>query len=118
MAVDVVDILSPEGAVARRLSGFESRPQQIEMACAIDKTLACNGQLIVEAGTGVGKSFAYLIPAIKRIVENKEVVVIATNTINLQEQLCEKDIPLLNAVIPEEFSAVLVKGRGNYVSLR
>jgi ATP-dependent DNA helicase DinG len=118
MALDVVDILSPEGAVARRLPGFESRPQQIEMAGAIDKTLASNGQLIVEAGTGVGKSFAYLIPAIKRIVENKEVVVIATNTINLQEQLCEKDIPLLNAVIPEEFSAVLVKGRGNYVSLR
>ena len=118
MTVDVENLLSPEGAIARRLDGFELRPQQLEMASAVERTLQHKGRLIVEAGTGVGKSFAYLIPAIKRIVEHEERVVIATHTINLQEQLIENDIPLLNAVIPHEFSAVLVKGRNNYVSLR
>ncbi len=118
MTVNVDNLLSPEGAIARRLDGFELRPQQIEMAAAVEKTFQNKGRLIVEAGTGVGKSFAYLLPAIKRIVEHEERVVIATHTINLQEQLIENDIPLLNAVIPDEFSAVLVKGRSNYVSLR
>ena len=118
MPVEVAHLLSPDGAIARRLPGFESRPQQLEMALAVEETLARRGQLLVEAGTGVGKSFAYLIPAIKQIVEKHERVLVVTNTINLQEQLIEKDIPLLNAVIPEEFSAVLVKGRGNYISLR
>jgi len=116
--VDVANLLSPEGAIARRLKNYEPRPQQLEMAEAVDRTMLRKGRLVVEAGTGVGKSFAYLIPAIKRIVEDEERVVVVTNTINLQEQLIEKDIPLLNAVIPEEFSAVLVKGRGNYISLR
>src|SRR5690606_36204813 len=105
-------------AIARRLPHFESRPQQVEMAAAVEQALERRGKLLVEAGTGVGKSFAYLLPAIKRNVQHEERVVVVTNTINLQEQLIEKDIPLLNAVIPEEFSAVLVKGRGNYVSLR
>ena len=72
----------------------------------------------MEAGTGIGKSFAYLIPAIDRIVTKGERVVVSTNTINLQEQLIDKDIPLLRAVIPDEFSAVLVKGRNNYLSIR
>lgn len=118
MPLEVANLLSPEGAIARRLEHFESRPQQVEMAAAVERALASKGRLLVEAGTGVGKSFAYLLPAVKRVVEHEEQVVIVTNTINLQEQLVEKDIPLLNAVIPEEFSAVLVKGRGNYVSLR
>lgn len=118
MSVDVCSLLSPEGAIARRLPGFESRPQQLEMAAAVGRALDTKGRLLVEAGTGVGKSFAYLIPAIKMIVEHRKRVVIATHTINLQEQLIDKDIPLLNAVIPDEFTAVLVKGRSNYVSLR
>lgn len=111
-------LLSEAGAVARRLDGYEVRPQQLEMAAAVRECLARRGRLLVEAGTGVGKSFAYLIPAIERIVGARERVVVVTHTISLQEQLIEKDIPLLNAVIPEEFTAVLVKGRGNYVSLR
>jgi ATP-dependent DNA helicase DinG len=111
-------LLSDTGAVARRLQGFEVRPQQLVMAAAVERAFEERQRLFVEAGTGVGKSFAYLIPAIRRIVERGERVVVATNTISLQEQLVEKDIPLLNAVIPEEFSAVLVKGRGNYLSLR
>src|SRR5207302_7041110 len=74
--------------------------------------------LLVEAGTGVGKSFAYLLPAIDYAVKNKKRVVISTHTISLQEQLIEKDIPLLQAVYPDEFTAVLVKGRGNYLCQR
>lgn len=118
MTTSAAELLAPEGAVGRRLDGFELRPQQIEMAGAVQKAMDEKRHLLVEAGTGVGKSFAYLIPAIQRIVDHNERVVAVTNTINLQEQLIDKDIPLLNAVIPEEFSAVLVKGRGNYVSLR
>ncbi len=118
MPLDMNQLLAEHGAIARRLSRFELRPQQIEMASAIERTLEARGKLVVEAGTGVGKSFAYLLPAIGRVVGSSERVVISTHTINLQEQLIEKDIPLLNAVIPEEFSAVLVKGRGNYVSVR
>ncbi len=118
MPLDITSLLSPEGAIARRLGGFESRPQQLEMAAAVERAFETRGRLVVEAGTGVGKSFAYLLPAIKRIVDHEERVLVVTHTINLQEQLMEKDLPLLNAVIPEEFTAVLVKGRGNYLSLR
>ena len=118
MTIEVQSLLSPDGSIARRLDGFEVRPQQTLMAEAIERTFNERGRLLVEAGTGVGKSFAYLIPAIQRIVQNKERVIVATNTINLQEQLVEKDIPLLQAVVPHEFSAVLVKGRNNYVSIR
>lgn len=111
-------MLSVDGPVAKRLSGFESRPQQIEMAAAVGDALEEGSQLLVEAGTGTGKSFAYLLPAIRRVIEKRERIVICTNTIALQEQLLEKDVPLLRAVMPDEFSAVLVKGRGNYVSRR
>ncbi|MHC4081896.1 MAG: DEAD/DEAH box helicase, partial [Planctomycetota bacterium] len=97
MSTGLDNLLSEKGAVARRLEGFEARPQQVEMAAAVQRTLEQRGRLVVEAGTGVGKSFAYLIPAIKRVVEEHERVVVATNTINLQEQLIEKDLPLLQA---------------------
>ncbi len=118
VALEASTFLAATGPIARHLTGFETRPQQIEMAQAIESCLNRHGRLIVEAGTGVGKSFAYLLPAIRRIVEHRERVIICTNTIALQEQLVEKDIPLLREVIPHPFSAVLVKGRGNYVSLR
>lgn len=111
-------LLAPEGPIARRLPNFESRPQQLEMIHRVEHALADQSVLLVEAGTGVGKSFAYLLPAIRRIVEQGERVVISTNTISLQEQLMEKDIPLLQAALPDEFTAVLVKGRANYLSLR
>ena len=76
------------------------------------------GHLVVEAGTGVGKSFAYLVPAIQAAADTKKKVVVSTHTIALQEQLLSKDIPFLRSVMPQEFSAVLVKGRSNYISLR
>ncbi|MHC4428381.1 MAG: DEAD/DEAH box helicase [Planctomycetota bacterium] len=98
MSLSVCALLGDSGPVARRLEGFEVRPQQVEMAAAVERTLEARGRLVVEAGTGVGKSFAYLAPVIRRIVENEERVVVSTNTINLQEQLIEKDIPLLAAL--------------------
>jgi len=111
--------LGDGGPIAQRLGGdYEPRPQQVEMAEAVERAMAGRGRLMVEAGTGVGKSFAYLLPAIRRIVDHGERVVVATNTIALQEQLLEKDVPLLRAATPHEFSAVLVKGRGNYLSIR
>lgn len=118
MAVSVDYLLHPEGPIARRLPGFEARVEQRRMAEAIDATFERGGTLLVEAGTGVGKSFGYLLPALRRIVEHRERVVVCTATISLQEQLIEKDIPLLRGVSPDEFSAVLVKGRGNYLSRR
>ena len=119
MSIDVGHILGSEGPIARRLgTNYEPRDEQIDMARAVDHALEQRGKLIVEAGTGVGKSFAYLLPAIRQIIENNQRVVVSTNTISLQEQLIEKDIPLLASVVPDEFSAVLVKGRGNYVSVR
>jgi len=126
-AITVNDILGPEGSIARRLSQYERRPQQLAMADAVARAIAAKEHLVVEAGTGVGKSFAYLAPAIlaateKQADQDKDEkplrVVISTHTISLQEQLIRKDLPLLNSVIPREFSAVLVKGRRNYVSLR
>lgn len=112
-------ILAPDGAVARRLGErYEFRPQQLEMAEAVESALTDEHHLLVEAGTGVGKSFAYLLPAIDYAVRKRKRVVISTHTISLQEQLIEKDIPLLQAVYPDEFTAVLVKGRGNYLCQR
>ncbi len=116
--LDPATILGPGGAVARRLPAYELRTQQLEMAQAVTRAIEKPGHLVVEAGTGVGKSFAYLVPAILAAVEQKKKVVISTHTIALQEQLLQKDIPFLRSVMPQEFSAVLVKGRGNYISLR
>jgi ATP-dependent DNA helicase DinG len=112
-------ILGPDGAIARRLAEkYEHRPQQLEMAAAVERAFAEGHHLMVEAGTGVGKSFAYLLPAIDYAVRTKKRVVISTHTISLQEQLIDKDIPLLRSVYPDEFTAVLVKGRSNYLCQR
>jgi ATP-dependent DNA helicase DinG len=118
------DILGPQGRIARRMPNYEHRPQQLAMAEAVDAAIRRHEHLIVEAGTGVGKSFAYLVPAILATEKPEKGdapvrrVVISTHTISLQEQLIEKDLPFLAAVMPTEFTAVLVKGRGNYLSLR
>src|SRR5687767_13922970 len=119
MPATLDSILGPDGSIARRLGErYEHRPQQLEMASAVEEALSEQKHLLVEAGTGVGKSFAYLLPAIDYAVKHKKRVVISTHTINLQEQLIEKDIPLLQAVYPDEFAAVLVKGRSNYLCQR
>jgi ATP-dependent DNA helicase DinG len=112
-------ILGPGGAIAARLNNYEARPQQLEMADAVAAAIAARRHLMVEAGTGVGKSFAYLVPSILAALANKECrVVISTHTIALQEQLIRKDLPFLQSVMPRPFNAVLVKGRSNYLSLR
>ncbi|MBI3735405.1 DEAD/DEAH box helicase family protein, partial [Candidatus Sumerlaeota bacterium] len=111
-------MLSPGGALARNLDGYEFRPQQIEMMRTISRALNNDAIAVIEAGTGTGKSMAYLLPAIAWSVKNNEKVVVATNTINLQEQLIEKDLPLLKQALALEFDAVIVKGRGNYLCKR
>jgi ATP-dependent DNA helicase DinG len=129
--LSATDILGPEGRIAKRLANYEVRPQQLEMAESVASALINGKHLVAEAGTGVGKSFAYLVPAILAATRPAEEqaqlpgssrpvrrVIISTHTISLQEQLLHKDLPLLNAVIPREFTALLVKGRHNYVSLR
>jgi ATP-dependent DNA helicase DinG len=91
-------ILGKDGAIARRLGDlYEFRPQQLEMASAVRSAIGEEHHLMVEAGTGVGKSFAYLLPAIEYAVRTKKRVVISTHTISLQEQMIVKDIPLLSA---------------------
>src|SRR5688572_18713156 len=128
-----LEILGTNGRIAARLPNYEERPQQLEMAAAVSRAFSEGHHLVVEAGTGVGKSFAYLVPAILHATENqteardeddpndkrkpRRRVIISTHTISLQEQLIFKDLPLLNSVIPREFSAVLVKGRRNYLSM-
>jgi ATP-dependent DNA helicase DinG len=119
MSTMLQDILGQGGAIARRLGErYEFRPQQLEMAAAVERAISEGHHLLAEAGTGVGKSFAYLLPAIDYAVRNKKRIVISTHTISLQEQLIDKDIPLLRAVYPDEFTAVLVKGRSNYLCQR
>ena len=156
MTLDVASILGDDGNIARRLTTYESRPQQLEMARSVEQAIRTQSHLIVEAGTGVGKSFAYLVPAILAMAEaqakaadeskaarrnhdddddnwepdsvpfsaaaaakkKRRRVVISTHTIALQEQIFTRDIPFLKAVLPVEFSTVLVKGRSNYISLR
>lgn len=139
--LDIQAILGPNGSISRRIKNYEHRNEQIAMAEAVGESLRNRNHLIVEAGTGVGKSFGYLVPAIlhatavesamesssksssKKNADDDEDdgvkrIVVSTHTISLQEQLISKDLPLLNAVIPREFSSVLVKGRGNYISKR
>ena len=106
------------GGLLSRSPNFEYRPQQQEMAVAVAKSLMEGGNLIVEAGTGVGKSLAYLIPAILFAVSHTKKAVISTHTINLQEQLTQKDLPMLQAILPVKFSHCMLKGRGNYLCSR
>ena len=118
LKLDPHTILGPDGVIARRLPSYEHRDEQLAMAGAVAHAIERPGHLVVEAGTGVGKSFAYLVPAIQAAIAHKKKVVVSTHTIALQEQLIGKDIPFLRSVMGQEFSAVLVKGRSNYISLR
>src|SRR3954468_8971130 len=113
----VEEIFSPTGILSRS-KNFEYRPQQQQMAVAVAHALENGEHLAVEAGTGVGKSLAYLIPAILYAVANKRKAVISTHTINLQEQLTEKDLPMLEQVLPVKFTYTLLKGRANYLCTR
>ncbi len=118
----VEEIFSPTGILSRA-KNFEFRPQQQEMAMAVARALANQEHLAVEAGTGVGKSLAYLVPGILFAVAQKKKAIISTHTINLQEQLTEKDLPMLAGVLgslpePLKFTYAMLKGRANYLCTR
>lgn len=114
----IKEMFMPEGFLAKTITGYEYRTQQVVMAEAVSTALAGDKCLLMEAGTGTGKSLAYLIPALFWAAHNQQKVVVATHTINLQEQLWEKDLPLLKSILPFEFKAALVKGKSNYLCLR
>lgn len=113
----ITKVLGNEGLFAQKFPQYEEREGQIMMANAVETAFTDNQLLLVEAGTGVGKSFAYLIPAIEYSSRNNCKVVISTNTKNLQEQLFFKDIPTLAEILPVKFKALIVKGRENYLCL-
>lgn len=114
----VDELLGPRSAVAAALGDYEDRPAQRAMARAVVEALNGDGIAVVEAGTGTGKSLAYLVPALLHALENGEKVVVSTATINLQEQIMNKDLPMVRRALDREFAAVLVKGRSNYVCKR
>jgi ATP-dependent DNA helicase DinG len=117
-APEISAMIKSGGAVSQRLPGFEERPGQVEMLEAVAEAFEREQILVVEAGTGVGKSLAYGLPAAAWALASKERVVVSSATINLQEQLVYKDLPLIREVLGGELEVVLVKGRGNYLCQR
>jgi ATP-dependent DNA helicase DinG len=115
---NIAALLGPDGPVAGAHPQYEDRPSQRDLARAVARAYNDGGIALAEAGTGTGKSVAYLIPAIEWAVRNRERTVISTNTINLQEQLVNKDLPFLRRTLARPFRYALVKGRSNYVSIR
>ncbi|HEY6046777.1 MAG TPA: helicase C-terminal domain-containing protein [Pyrinomonadaceae bacterium] len=111
------EVFGPEGLIAKAHPEYEHRPGQIDMAAAVLRAFEQKRHLIVEAGTGTGKTLAYLVPAVAAAVGSGARVVISTGTKNLQEQLMDKDIPFLQETLPAKFRAALMKGRNNYVCL-
>ncbi len=117
-SIEAGEAFSKKGFIGQSLPGFEPRPEQIKMASAVQKALISGRHLAVEAGTGVGKSFAYLVPVIDRAAATGLKVLVSTFTITLQEQLINKDLPFLAECMPCQFTAVLAKGRANYLCKR
>src|SRR5579862_3531344 len=117
LVTQVETIFSPKGLLSGS-PNFEFRPQQQQMAMAVARALEQGEHLAVEAGAGVGKSLAYLIPAILFAVARKKKAIVSTHTINLQEQLSEKDLPMLQQILPVSFNFTMLKGRANYLCTR
>ncbi len=111
-------MIRPGGNFSRAFEAFEYRPQQVEMLEAVTEAFNKGDQTLIEAGTGTGKSVAYLLPAMFWAQENGRRVVVSTNTINLQDQLIKKDIPELQKLLPFEVRAAVRKGRSNYLCTR
>src|SRR5688572_6085519 len=110
---DLERAFAADGQLAARIPGFRLRTQQLEMAAAIQRAIECNGVLIAEAGTGTGKTFAYLVPAL--LSGGK--VIVSTGTKTLQDQLFDRDLPAVREALASGASAALLKGRANYVCL-
>lgn len=115
---EITEILSPGGIFSQYLDNFELRNEQIEMLQAVTNAISGSQHLMVEAGTGIGKSYAYLIPAALWSTKNNSRVVISTNTINLQDQLMDKDIPDVKKALGIDLRAAVMKGRSNYLCPR
>jgi len=115
---EAASVLEYGGPFSQYFESYEHRPEQVDMLKAVAKALSNGNHLLVEAGTGVGKSFAYLVPAAMFAVQNNTRVVVSTNTINLQDQLIKKDIPDLQAALKLDVRASVLKGRGNYLCPR
>ncbi|NTU62211.1 MAG: DEAD/DEAH box helicase [Chloroflexi bacterium] len=111
----IAALLENDGAFEQTFPHFEHRPQQVQMLRAVSDAFNEGQHLLVEAGTGTGKSIAYLLPAIHWAVQNGRRVLVSTNTINLQEQLAAKDVPDLQKILPFEFRAAVLKGRSHYL---
>jgi DNA polymerase-3 subunit epsilon/ATP-dependent DNA helicase DinG len=110
-----VHLLATDGPFASKFPSYEARPQQMDMLGEVVKTFNEGGVAFVEAGTGTGKSLAYLIPAMQWAIQNGERVVVSTNTINLQEQLADKDVPSVIGILNTEARAAVMKGKGRYL---
>ena len=108
---NLASVFSPDGALAAHIENFRARPQQVELAQAIAEAINTNGQLIAEAGTGTGKTFAYLVPAL--LAGGK--VIVSTGTKNLQDQLFQRDLPTVRDALKAPVSIALLKGRSNYL---
>lgn len=115
---EAASVLEYGGPFSRYFENYEYRPEQVEMLRAVANALSWSGHLMVEAGTGVGKSFAYLVPAALFAIRNKTRVVVSTNTINLQEQLMQKDLPSVRNALGLDLRAAVLKGRSNYLCPR
>ena len=113
----MLEVFGPEGLIAEAHPEYEYRPGQIEMAQAVMRAFEEKRHLIVEAGTGTGKTLAYLVPAVAAALGGNGRVIVSTGTKNLQEQLMEKDIPFLQSILPRPFKATYMKGRNNYLCL-
>ena len=111
------EIFGPEGLIAQAHPEYEHRPGQMDMARAVLRAFEEKRHLIVEAGTGTGKTLAYLVPAVASALAGRGRVIVSTGTKNLQEQLMEKDIPFLQGILPRRFTATYMKGRSNYLCL-
>ncbi len=115
---EAASVLEYGGPFSHYFEAYEQRPEQVEMLRAVAEALSYNGHLLVEAGTGVGKSFAYLVPAALFAIQNNTRVVVSTNTLNLQDQLIQKDIPSVREALGIDLRAAVLKGRANYLCPR
>src|SRR5207249_11732939 len=117
---EVAQRLAPTADIARALAGYEARREQVAMAQIVAETLNAGGQLLLEAGTGTGKSLAYLLPTALHAVRNQRRVVVSTATTTLQDQLFEHDLPVVQAVLDEQAAlrVTVLKGRANYLRPR
>ncbi|MCM3718902.1 ATP-dependent DNA helicase DinG [Fictibacillus phosphorivorans] len=117
-ALEGVDASDLEQSLQKHMTNYEIRESQQKMVELVDEALHTNQHLVIEAGTGVGKSLGYLIPGVRFAKENERPIVVSTHTVQLQQQLLERDVPLLKKIMPFDFTATLLKGRNHYLCLR